>query len=83
MKYDTHVYVSRKPYTTREAAAAVGITRVTLQRWIAAGKIRAPRARLRDGVGVRLWAEADVSRLRKVKALIYRKGRGRKPKPKR
>ena len=61
----------------------MGITRVTLQRWIAAGKIRAPRPRLLGGIGFRLWTEADVSRLRKVKREIYRKGRGRKPKPKR
>jgi len=48
-----------------------------------AGKIRAPRTRLVDGVGKRLWSEEDISRLRKAKEEIYRKGRGRKPKPKR
>jgi excisionase family DNA binding protein len=80
---DTRVSVSRKTYTTREAAKAVGITRVTLQRWITAGKIRAPRTRLVDGVGKRLWSEEDISRLRQTKEEIYRKGRGQKPKPKR
>jgi excisionase family DNA binding protein len=82
-KYDTRVYVSQKTYSTREAAKAVGITRVTLQRWITAGKIRAPRTQLINGVGKRLWSAEDISRLRKTKQENYRKGRGRKPKPKR
>ncbi len=82
-KYDTRVSVSRNTYNTREAAKTVGITRITLQRWIAAGKIRAPQTRLVAGVGKRLWSEEDISRLRRTKEEIYRKGRGRKPKAKR
>lgn len=65
--------------TTAEAANAVGITRLTLQRWIASGKIKAPRPSFRGAVGLRLWTERDVARLRKAKEEIYRKGRGRKP----
>lgn len=68
--------------TTAKAAAAVGITRITLQRWIASGKVRAPRPTLRGSVGLRLWTSADIARLRKVKEEIYRKGRGRKPRAK-
>ena len=81
-KYDTHVIVSRT-HTTAEAAKAVGITRITLQRWIASGKIKAPRPSLRGSVGLRLWTDTDVARLQRAKEEIYRKGRGRKPKPKR
>jgi len=83
LKYDTRVSMGQNIYSTREAAKAAGITRITLQRWITARKIRAPRTRLVDGVGKRLWSEEDVSRLRKAKEEIYRKGRGRKLKPKR
>ena len=82
-KYDTVVLVSQPTKTTEEAAKAVGMGRVTLQRWIAAGKVRAPKTQLIDGHGVRLWSEEDISRLRKSKEEIYRKGRGRKPKAKR
>ncbi len=64
-------------YTTGEAAEAVGITRVTLQTWIKARKITAPKTRLRRGVGVRLWTESDIARLRSAKKSIYLKGRGR------
>ena len=65
--------------TTIDAAEAVGIDRVTLQRWIRLGKVKAPRTVLRNGRGVRLWAQADMKRLRETKEKLYRKGRGRKP----
>lgn len=71
------------PLTTSEAAKAVGIARHTLQRWIREGKVKAPKTTLRDGHGVRLWSEVDVKRLIQAKSKNYRKGRGRKPKPKR
>jgi excisionase family DNA binding protein len=69
--------------TTAAAAQAVGIARHTLQRWISEGRVNAPKPILRNGRGVRLWSETDVKRLAKIKAGTYRKGRGRKPKPKR
>jgi predicted site-specific integrase-resolvase len=68
---------------TERAAEVVGIDRITLQRWIRAGKVKAPKPILRNGRGVRLWSPADIERLRTVKGQIHRKGRGRKPKPKR
>ena len=64
--------------TTRQAAEAVGINRVTLQRWIAAGLVKAPKAVVRGGRAVRLWSEGDLEKLRTKKEQIYRKGRGRK-----
>ncbi len=70
-----------KSLTTGQAAKAAGISRATLQVWIAAGTIRAPRTQLVAGKAVRLWNGADVERLRDVKTKVYRKGRGRKPKP--
>jgi DNA-binding transcriptional MerR regulator len=69
--------------TTAEAAAKVGLHPVTLQRWIAAGKVNAPKPTLVGAVGYRLWTAKDVERLQKIKNGNYRKGRGRKPKPKR
>jgi excisionase family DNA binding protein len=66
--------------TTAEAAQRVGIHQVTLQKWIAAGKLKAPRPTLIGAVGYRLWSAKDVAALLKVKKAIYRKGRGRKKK---
>jgi hypothetical protein len=64
--------------TTRKAARAAGISLATLQRWIAAHKVSAPRLRIRHGRAVRLWTGRDVEGLRQYKAAHYRKGRGRK-----
>lgn len=60
-----------------------GISVVTLERWLASRKVESPK-RLRVGARVvRIWNQKDVERVRKYKQQNYRKGRGRKPKPKR
>lgn len=69
-----------KKLATGKAAKVTGISRATLQAWIAAGKVRAPRPQIVEGVAVRLWTDADLDRLLAAKEKIYRKGRGRKPK---
>jgi hypothetical protein len=51
---------------------------MTLQRWIAGGKLPAPKLRIRNGRAVRLWCKADLARLQQVKQATYCKGRGRK-----
>jgi excisionase family DNA binding protein len=68
--------------TTRQAAKITGISRATLQAWIAVGKVRAPKAQIINGVAVRVWKKPDLKRLNAAKAKIYRKGRGRGPKSK-
>jgi excisionase family DNA binding protein len=60
-------------YTTTEAAAAAGISRMTLQTWISSGDIRAPRVQLVNGKAKRFWSEADVDRLRRRREKIFRK----------
>lgn len=62
-------------FTTRQVAEALGITRATLQAWIAAGNVEAP-ALPAPGMGVRLWSKADVERVKTYKRMLYRKGRG-------
>lgn len=75
--------VAMSPLSTAQVAKSVGINRVTLERWLSAGKVRQPKA-VRIGAGVfRQWTDRDVERVRKYKLENYRKGRGRKPKPKR
>jgi excisionase family DNA binding protein len=63
--------VSTKLYTTREVAKRAGVSRQTLQTWIAAEKVKAP-AVIR-AAGVRLWTEADVAQVLKVKPRSYRR----------
>jgi len=67
-----------KPCNTQQATSAVGISVMTLHRWITAGKVRAPKLRIRNGRAVRLWGTADLAGLRRLKQEIYCKGRGRK-----
>ena len=40
---------------------------MTLQRWLAAGKVTGPELRIRNGRAVRLWTNADLAKLRKIK----------------
>jgi hypothetical protein len=72
-----------KDYSTATVASEVGISKLTLIRWLMAGKIREPRRVKQGGVELRLWTARDVERVRRYKLENYRKGRGRKPKPKR
>jgi DNA-binding transcriptional MerR regulator len=67
-------------YTTGEAAVKAGIHLTTLQRWIAAEKIKAPNPVLIGGVGYRLWSEKDIEDLKKARDKIFYKGGGRKKK---
>jgi len=60
-----------------------GVHWVTLRRWLASGKIRPSQAVPYDGRTLWRWSAADVEKLRRYKQENYRKGRGRKPKPKR
>jgi predicted site-specific integrase-resolvase len=69
--------------STQDVARKVGINRVTLERWLSSGKVEAPKI-VRFGKNeFRNWTAADVERVRKYKQENYRKGRGRKAKPKR
>ncbi len=71
------------PQSTAEVAKLAGITKVTLERWLAHGKIPRPK-QIRIGARLfRIWTARDIQRVKQYKAAHYRKGRGRKPKPKR
>jgi len=69
----------KKTYSTSEAAKRVGISRVTLERWLLAGKVR-PSDRIEFDGGQRhwRWTEWDLKRVYMFKVLHYREGRGRK-----
>lgn len=63
---------------TQQAAKTVGLSVMTVHRWIVAKRLKAPALRIRNGRAVRLWSNANLNRLRKLKQQIYCKGRGRK-----
>jgi len=69
--------------STLDVARQVGISRATLERWIANGNIPAPKMIRFGRDEFRNWTPKDVQGVRKYKQQNYRKGRGRKSKLKR
>jgi predicted DNA-binding transcriptional regulator AlpA len=51
--------------STREAARKLGISLISLQRYIAAKKITAPKLQRLGGMRLRLWTDRDIKRVRK------------------
>ena len=72
-----------KAYSTAQVAKKAGVSKLTLVRWLLASKLKEPRRVNQGGVEVRIWTDHDVERVQDYKRKNYRKGRGRKPKPKR
>lgn len=62
-----------KTYSTREAAKLLGISLMTLQRYIAAGKLTVPPVQHVGGMQFRAWKKTDVERVRKQIRRIKRK----------
>jgi predicted site-specific integrase-resolvase len=61
-------------YSTSEAAKKIGVSLITLKRYIAAKKIPLPPPRV-GGMRVRLWTEGDIQ---KVRQLLPKIANGRK-----
>ena len=59
----------RRFYTTREVARQAGVSRQTLQAWIAEDRVKAPDV-IRPA-GIRLWTEAELARVLKEKPRKY------------
>jgi len=67
----------KKSLSTSQAAAKLGVSRMTLQRHIAAETFPLPKLTEVGGVTVRLWSDQDIARARKALAFI-RPGRKKK-----
>jgi len=64
--------------STQDVARKVGISRITLERWLSGGKLKAPKMIQFGKSKFRDWKASDVERVREYKEKHYRKGRGRK-----
>jgi predicted site-specific integrase-resolvase len=53
-------------YSTIQAAKKLGISTMTMHRYMRARKIPVPKMRQVYGVRVRVWTEADIERVRKL-----------------
>ena len=65
-------------YSTPQAAELVGISRMTLLRWIATRQFRPPRTQMIGNIKRIAWSRSDVARLRKFKEKRYNVGRGKR-----
>src|SRR3989441_9308263 len=74
--------LTMRPRSTKEVAQIVGISRSTLERWLAGGKVPMPKKILVGTRVSRIWTSREIERVEQYKAKFYGKGRGRKPKPK-
>jgi len=76
------VYITMKTYSTGQVLRKLGIGRMTLLRWLKSEKSLEPRRIRNGGMDVRVWTARNVERVLRYKEAHYRKGRGRKKKPK-
>jgi predicted transcriptional regulator len=70
-------------YSMNQAAKQLGISNASLSRYVAAGKVPAPKGIIVADVEIRSWTEADIERVRKVLPKIAngRKHRKKAKKP--
>jgi predicted site-specific integrase-resolvase len=61
-----------KTYSTPEAAKLIGVSVITLHRWLAAEKIRPFGIELNDGRKLWRWNDRDIAEGRKLKGLRNR-----------
>ncbi len=70
----------KETYSTKEVAKMVGVHRLTIQRWLSGGQVRASVAVPFGGRTLWRWTEADVEKVRRFKGT---QKPGRKPKKRR
>jgi hypothetical protein len=63
------VAIVPKTYTTPEAAKLIGVSVITLHRWLATKKIQPYGIELGDGRKLWRWNDRDIAEGRKLKAL--------------
>jgi hypothetical protein len=66
-----------KTYSTPQAAKLIGVSLITLHRWLAAKKIKPYGIELGDGRRLWRWNDRDITEGRKLKGL-QRQGPGTK-----
>lgn len=70
--------MAKRTYSTGEAAEQIGISRQTLQKWIASLRINAPKAIEMGRLSVRLWTKAEIERARQFKGTLKRGPKSKK-----
>lgn len=63
----------KRTYSTAEVARLIGVSKMTLLRWLYAGKLPEPEMQTFGGVESRVWSESDLSRAKDYRERNYRK----------
>jgi predicted site-specific integrase-resolvase len=53
-------------FSTRQAARKLGIDPTTLSRYVASGKVPAPKLTQAEGMGVHAWTEEEIDQVRQL-----------------
>jgi predicted DNA-binding transcriptional regulator AlpA len=53
-------------FSTRQAAKKLGLTQASLSRYIAAGKVPAPKSATSGGMTIHFWTESEIEHVRKL-----------------
>jgi hypothetical protein len=77
-----YIFAMKRAYSTAQVARMIRVHKRTLIRWLLEGKVGEPKRVSIGLIDSRIWADRDVERVRRYRAANYRKGRGRKKKPK-
>jgi excisionase family DNA binding protein len=64
--------MATKTYSTGEVAEQIGISRQTLQAWIANRRVKAPKAIKIGRLSARLWTKAEIECVRLFKGTLKR-----------
>lgn len=59
-----------KMFSTAEAAKQIGVSRQTLQMWIANNLIEAPPATTFGKIAVRMWSAEDIRKAKRFKGTL-------------
>lgn len=62
-----------KTYSTAEVAQKIGVTKMTVLRWLWSKQIPEPRRVSVSGQTIRVWTERDLARAKKFKGRNYRR----------
>ena len=54
------------PYSTPQAAQKLGLSLITLNRYIAANKVPVPPVQMVGGSRIRAWSEEDIDKVRNL-----------------
>jgi hypothetical protein len=78
--------MTKPTFSTVQVARTIGVHKLTLLRWLHAGRLAEPPKVDAGGQEVRVWSAEDVARAKKFKAAHYRKAvvpgrRGRRRRP--